>query len=170
MQRLIIDLEGTCPTADPETIEIGAVIIANGTRGGLELFNTFVRPESHPILTKFCTTLTSITQADVDGAPPFGIAFQQLLDWADGFTTFCGWGTYDRDQIARDCKRHGMVNPFESHVDLSRVFKKATGHKCGHRRAMRHLGLQPEGRQHRGEFDVLNIGRLAATMVDRGWL
>lgn len=53
-----------------ETIEIGLVVIDLETLEIVDEFQRFVRPRINPILTDFCKSLTSIQQADEDGAPP----------------------------------------------------------------------------------------------------
>ena len=62
----IVDLEATCWDDRPqysvdetEIIEIGCVL---ATPGGMVLdeFSTFVRPVEEPVLSRFCTRLTSI--------------------------------------------------------------------------------------------------------------
>jgi inhibitor of KinA sporulation pathway (predicted exonuclease) len=75
MRYIITDLEATCwenvrAPERMEIIEIGAVALASATAVVGE-FNRFVRPIAEPRLSAFCTQLTSITQADVDGADIF---------------------------------------------------------------------------------------------------
>lgn len=109
----VVDLEATCDDQDPpavprdemETIEIGAVMINGRTLWTVAEFQAFVRPVRHPKLTDFCTSLTSITQTDVDQAPTFSEVLTQFLTWANGFQGWrlCSWGAYDTKQIRRDC-------------------------------------------------------------------
>ena len=74
---LFIDLEATCALdsgiarAERETIEIGAVAIDAASGEAIGSFQEYIRPVQHPKLTAFCTELTGITQAMVDGAPAF---------------------------------------------------------------------------------------------------
>lgn len=71
---LVIDLEATCcdsgtiPQGEMEMIEIGAVVADARSLQPVDEFGAFVRPVRHPILTEFCTALTSITQQQVDTA------------------------------------------------------------------------------------------------------
>jgi inhibitor of KinA sporulation pathway (predicted exonuclease) len=53
-----------------ETLEIGLVVIDLESLEIVDEFQRFVRPQINPILTDFCKKLTSIQQADVDGALP----------------------------------------------------------------------------------------------------
>ena len=53
-----------------ETLEIGLVVIDLESLEIVDEFQRFVRPQINPTLTDFCKKLTSIQQADVDGALP----------------------------------------------------------------------------------------------------
>ncbi|KIJ44152.1 hypothetical protein M422DRAFT_169077, partial [Sphaerobolus stellatus SS14] len=83
---LVLDVEATCvPGADfswpNEIIEWPVVLLtwadrdeADGKAGQLQVvdeFKSFVRPTWKPKLSEFCTSLTGITQANVDSAPTF---------------------------------------------------------------------------------------------------
>jgi len=168
---LIIDLEATCsndqsvPRTEMEIIEIGAVLQDTQSFGIQSEFQTFVRPVRHPQLTPFCMQLTSITQAQVDAAPPFPEALAALVQWLAQFPDplFCSWGNYDRNQFQQDCRYHGVPYPFSSgHLNLKAEFARTLGLKreLGIDAALRQLGLQFEGTPHRGIDDVRNIARI----------
>lgn len=167
---LVVDLEATCddggrmPREEMEIIEIGAVLVDAATLTPVDRFQTFVRPVRHPRLTPFCTGLTSITQADVDPAPAFPVAMQRLTRWIGGRDAlFCSWGDYDRDQFARDARRHGVTLPFGArHLNLKRAFGERIGERRGPGtgQALRRVGLRFEGTPHRGIDDACNIARL----------
>ena len=74
MHYIVFDLEATCweerDNRRNETIEIGAVLI-NEKQEVISEFQQFVKPLMNPVLSDFCTNLTSIQQADVDDAPLF---------------------------------------------------------------------------------------------------
>ena len=44
-------------------------------------FQSFVRPVVKPKLTEFCTTLTGITQSQVDKAPVFAEVLGRVEEW-----------------------------------------------------------------------------------------
>ena len=174
---IIVDLEGTCfddqsiPDSEREIIEFGAVALS-----GLESrgeFAMFVRPHRHPTITNFCRGLTGICQEHLNAARSFPEVFAnfQGFCWDCGeLSAFASWGTYDRDAIARDCRYHQILNTFTQHFDLSKVFGKHTGRRMGHRRAMKHLGIEPDGRQHRGIDDTRNIVKIVREFYRKGWL
>lgn len=168
---LIVDLEATCsddgavPRDEMETVEIGAVMQSARTFEIEAEFQTFVRPVRHPELTGFCVNLTSITPVDVASAPLFPQAFGAMMEWANAFgdPLFCSWGEYDRAQIMQDCEFHGVAYPFRSgHLNLKTAFSDAIGRKkkFGVTGAIRHLGMEFEGRHHRGLDDARNIARI----------
>jgi inhibitor of KinA sporulation pathway (predicted exonuclease) len=170
---LIVDLEATCwernPPAPHEIIEIGAVAYEMG-RGPLAEFQTFVRPYLKPILSPFCTRLTSIRQQDLEGAPPFPEALEALCRWAGAYApyTLAAWGNYDRGQFQDDCRLHGVLYPFGAYINLKTAFARLQNRRpCGMAGALHQAGLALEGTHHRGIDDVRNIARLVDYLVAR---
>jgi 3'-5' exoribonuclease 1 len=116
---LVLDVEGTCQLGSDwdypnEIIEFPVVLLRFNESCKLETvdeFRTFVRPTWRPTLSDFCTSLTGITQAQVDSAPTFVEVVQQfsqflekhgLIDSATGMrkpgVKFC-WCTDTRADI-----------------------------------------------------------------------
>jgi len=167
---LVIDLEATCcdsgtiPQGETEIIEIGAVMADAQSLQPVDEFGAFVRPVRHPVLTEFCTALTSITQQQVDTAMGFPDVLARLIQWATAYPNhlFSSWGEYDRKQLARDCSFHRVRYPFKDHVNLKRLFAKAMGLRKpdGMAPALRRVGLPLQGTHHRGIDDARNIVRL----------
>lgn len=196
---LIIDFEATCwgpdepaPTPPPEwtysgeIIEFGVVHFSPRTRVVLREYQSFVRPRFHPLLTGFCTELTSITQGDVDGAPPFADVLADFiatfqLKGDDTDPVFCSMGNYDRLVLQDDCRKHGAGYPFAdgNHLNIKDVCRDVWGiRKKGGRALLNQLGFQWQGTQHRGiddarnyavimdaAFDCLGIGPSALRMM-----
>ena len=163
---VIVDLEATCwegrAAAANEVIEIGAVAYEVG-RGAAGEFQTFVRPKLRPVLADFCKALTTIRQEDVDGAPAFPQALAAFRAFAEPFAPFtlAAWGNYDRNQLRRDCKLHGVAYPFGPYVNLKQAFARTKGGPpSGMAGALRKAGLPLLGTHHRGIDDVRNIARL----------
>lgn len=165
---LVVDLEATCddqgavPRDASEIIEIGAVKVDALTLLPVAEWQTFVRPVLHPRLTRFCTTLTSITQAQVDAAPRFLEVVKDLGRFAAG-SLFCSWGNYDKNQLARDAERNGIKSPLgPRHWNLKEAFSAATGipRRLGTGQALQRAGLAFAGTPHRGIDDARNIARL----------
>lgn len=174
MRYIIIDLEATCwergvSRAQMETIEIGAVRLESSSGPASGEFAAFVRPVASPVLSAFCTQLTSIRQEDVDGAAFFGAVLWDLLSWA-GEEPFwlCLWGAYDLGQLRADCERHSMAMPeaLERHINLKKHFGRLYGcGPVGMAGALRMCGLPLEGTHHRGIDDARNIARLATRIL-----
>jgi len=167
---LVIDLEATCsdddsvPRDEMEIIEIGAVLVDAATLRPAKELQRFVRPIRHARLTPFCMRLTSITQAQIDAAPRLPAAIAAMRELVRGVDAlFCSWGNYDRNQLQRDARRHGVSLPFGAdHVNLKAAFARrlGEGRELGVGQALRRLGLGFQGTQHRAIDDARNIARL----------
>ncbi|MEG0868911.1 MAG: 3'-5' exonuclease, partial [Hafnia sp.] len=118
---IIVDLEATCEVEQTdqylsEIIEIGACL---ATEDGeiVSEFQTFIRPVINPLLSEMCKTLTSISQPDVDSAPPYHEAIAAFDNWVmDSAATFsvtgwCSWGGYDKRQFVRNAALFEAASP-----------------------------------------------------------
>jgi 3'-5' exoribonuclease 1 len=173
---LVIDLEATCddggrmPEKIMEIIEIGAVLVDGASLAPVGEFQTFVRPVIRPKLTEFCRNLTTITQADVDGAPTFPEAIEALGRFqADRDALFCSWGDYDRKQFDIDATRWGVPLPLRGHMNLKKRFSATFGEtlRYGMSSALERLGITLEGTHHRGIDDARNIAKLLPYAIGR---
>lgn len=174
MRYVIVDLEATCWETGQtpqrmEIIEIGAVLMETGTDKPNAEFAKFVKPINEPILSEFCTKLTSIRQAEVDKAEKFYQVFPQFIDWiGDKPFTICSWGNYDMSQFKIDCERHSIIFPdtFLNHINLKSEFARLKNVKrCGMKGALWHLNLPLEGTHHRGIDDARNIAKIAQVIL-----
>jgi 3'-5' exoribonuclease 1 len=173
---LVVDLEATCsdtgevPRHEMETIEIGAVLVEpDGLRPIAEM-QTFVRPVRHPVLTAFCTKLTTITQAEVASAPLFPEAIAALGAFLAGRPAiFCSWGDYDWKQLEQDAAFHRIGLPhFEGRRNLKAdLAERMSGKKMGMAGALARLGLPLDGTHHRGIDDARNIAKLLPFCIGR---
>lgn len=173
---LVIDFEATCcdrgtvPREHMEIIEIGAVMVNAADMWVEGEFQSFVRPVRHPLLTPCCRKLTSIRQADVDGAGDFPQVVARFKEWLyrhDGFV-FCSWGDYDFHQLNQDSDFHRIPNPIGApHLNLKRLMTERLSlrKKPGLGDAVRMVGLSFDGTQHRGIDDARNIARLLPFIV-----
>ncbi|KAI0637192.1 ribonuclease H-like domain-containing protein [Trametes polyzona] len=128
---LVLDVEATCVAGagfdyPNEIIEWPVCLLrwkdkdAKGKARELEVvdeFRSFVRPTWRPQLSPFCTSLTGITQEQVDNAPSFPevldrfrsfLAKHRLIDSESGRRLsrfcFCSDGPYDiRDFVVKQC-------------------------------------------------------------------
>ena len=168
---LVVDLEATCcdkqsiPRDEMETIEIGAVLADGNTLAVVDEFCTFIKPVRHPILTSFCTDLTTITQSDVDNAPRYPRAIQDFQQWLENYQhfLFSSWGNYDKTQLQRDSQYHRLPFPISApHMNIKREFSRKQGLRkaCGMSKALALCGLQLSGTLHRGIDDARNMVQL----------
>ena len=137
----------------------------------LDEFQIFIKPVRNPILTPFCTDLTSITQHQVDEAPCFSEAILIFKKWLYQFNdfAFCSWGDYDKNQIETDCQFHKQANPIGApHFNIKKEFSNALGlkKKFGMAQALKHVGIPLEGTHHRGIDDARNMAKLMPYMIE----
>ena len=141
MYYIIFDLEATCwehkeKIENMEIIEVGAVKMAPVSFKIVSEFQSFVKPINNPVLSDFCTKLTSITQKLIDAAKNFNEVFPNFIDWiGDESFQFCSWGEYDLNQLRADCKRHSINLPRiieKNHRNLKAEFASLFNQKpCG---------------------------------------
>lgn len=166
---IIYDLEATCWRSRApkrvEVIEIGAVKV-NESLEIIDEFCAFVRPTLHPQISKFCTQLTSITQADIDGASHFDEVIEAFEDWISpkaNRAVLMSWGEFDKRQLLSDSDLHEMELPWlRYHACLQHHYSKWKGSKnqIGLKSAMELEGLTYTGTQHRAIEDARNMARL----------
>lgn len=177
---LVVDLEATCcdsksiPRHQMETIEIGAVMVDTATLNIVDEFQTFIKPQRHPVLTEFCRQLTSITQSQVDTAPTFPEAIKLWQPWLSQFdkTIFGSWGDYDRKQFQQDSKHHRIDLPYpvsSNHINLKELFSTTQGlnKRYGMAQALNLVNIELAGTHHRGIDDARNISKLLPHILGR---
>ncbi|BFZ57763.1 hypothetical protein PYCC9005_004816 [Savitreella phatthalungensis] len=111
----------------------------------LDTFQRYVRPVKNPLLSSFCTSLTGISQAQVDGAEDFDAVLCQAVEWLaaktaeysmqplvendspgtiDGLTgQLCGLNVGERDEtiLVNDSQRNWAIAT-DTRRDLSYFF------------------------------------------------
>jgi inhibitor of KinA sporulation pathway (predicted exonuclease) len=174
MRYVIVDLEATCwekgtSPSRMEIVEIGAVLLPSSNGQPTQEFARFVRPVIEPVLSPFCTRLTTIRQQDVEDAEDFSQVFPAFLEWIGTEPCrFGSWGAYDRNQFRADCERHHLPFPplLEQHINLKQAFAAWKHIKpCGMKAALAMLNLPLEGQHHRGIDDARNIARIARLLL-----
>lgn len=156
-----------------ETIEVGAVVLdLHQCAVIVSEFCRFVRPVLNPVLTPFCKRLTTIDQADIDGAGTY-IEVNKELDaflstlMSDG-VVWCSWGDYDAKQLEIDAVR-ALSPPILAGLQYINIKKwhwkmlncKAMSLKC----AVESAGIKWSGQYHRGIDDAKNLGLLMAAIL-----
>jgi inhibitor of KinA sporulation pathway (predicted exonuclease) len=182
---VVLDFEATCRKDEPpepqEIIELPSVLVSLRERRVVAEHETFVRPVFHPVLSDFCKELTGIRQEDVDRAPPFPEAFaghqawlasHGLLERAGSFA-FVTCGEWDlRSMLVRQCAASGVTipRPYRSWINVKTVFAGTLRRSAsvGMPTMLEALGLELEGRHHRGIDDCRNIARIVLALHARG--
>jgi len=175
---LIVDLEATCcdkkaiTRREMETIEIGAVMLNAVSLSVIDEFMTFIKPVRNPVLTGFCSELTSITQDDVDSAPTYPEAIKKFKAWLYQYENFlfCSWGDYDKGQLEQDSQFHHVAYPMGSeHVNIKKLFSSNQGlkKKYGMAGALKIANLPLDGTHHRDIDDARNMAKLMPYILSR---
>lgn len=176
---VVFDLEATCyKTGAPkdfvnEIIEIGAVKLdKNGNE--IDKFSHFLKPKIHPIISDFCTELTTITQADIDKAESASVILEEFMLWCKD-CILVSWGFYDINQLNKDL----IKNDLEIYLDQNQHFSlkhlhakwnNFTGKRkngIGMSGALNLEGLELEGQHHRGIDDAINIAKIFRKYIDK---
>ena len=179
-----VDLEATCDEVEKsesprpltvvpdqmETIEIGLVVIDLESLEIIDEFQSFVRPLINPTLTDFCKQLTSIQQADVDGAGIYVEVGQELGAFIARYpnAAWASWGDYDERQLERDAGLAGCPSLLEGlphfnarkwHAGLYDDQPKSL------KQTVESLGLVWRGTYHRGIDDARNVASIIKEML-----
>ncbi len=185
---VVLDFEATCDENEPprpqEIIEFPSVLLDAETFEVVDEFESFVRPIHHPTLRPFCTELTSITQAQVDGAPTFPEVMAAHLAWLQSHglpiegplpyvIVTCGdWDlkTMLPNQLAAcDPPIDFLPEPYRQWLNVKVPFKAWNMKKvsAGMARMLELLGIELVGHHHRGIDDSRNIAKLVRALAAR---
>ncbi|XP_040927944.1 ERI1 exoribonuclease 2 isoform X2 [Betta splendens] len=190
---IVIDFESTCwrekTNYSQEIIEFPAVLL-NTSTGEIESeFHTYVQPQEHPILSKFCTELTGITQRQVEAGIPLQICLSQFSRWLQHLQREMGLvfpSSQHRSSepspsqkqywdlgvcLQYECKRKQLHKPdvLNSWIDLRSTYRLFYDRKPkGLNGALQDLGIQFSGREHSGLDDSRNTAKLASRMMRDG--
>lgn len=183
---LVMDFEATCEDKrrdwPNEIIEFPAIMIRASDGKTLGEFESFVKPTENPVLTSFCTSLTSIRQSDVENAPILSQVLTAFDQWVQSFLIleknptilpiFCG--DWDLNTcLPKECIRKQLCNLVPKYLgswcNLKVSFESTMKVKSGGMANMlKVLGIGLVGTHHRGIDDSRNIARILAALVGRG--
>ena len=175
MKFILYDLEATCwrgrpPKGVNEIIEIGALMV-NGYGEVLDTFNKFIKPDVNPILSGFCTSLTSISQEDVDRAEKFPRVIEQFKDWIelDDNYYLCSWGKFDKQLLINDHQLHDLEHDWlESSLDIKGQYQELRSNvkKTGLKNTIKREGFEFTGIHHRAISDAENLAKIFIKYID----
>ncbi|XP_064178511.1 ERI1 exoribonuclease 2 isoform X2 [Anguilla rostrata] len=195
---IVIDFESTCwgdkNNYGQEIIEFPAVVLNTGNGKIESEFHTYVQPQEHPVLSKFCTELTGIRQAQVEAGVPLHICLSRFTRWIQMLQeennmvlvqekvcsntghpcAFVTWSDWDLGVCLQyECKRKQICKPdiFNCWIDLRATYKLFYNRKPkGLNGALQDLGITFSGREHSGLDDARNTAHLAWRMITDGCL
>ena len=182
---VVLDFEAQCrdrpaPAPRPqEIVEFPLVVVDVATRQIVDEFHTYVKPTVHPTLFPFTTTLTGITQEQVDG----GIELDQALAEAATFIAkyndegkrclivTCGhWDL--RTALRAECSFKHFTIPvcFRHWCNIKLLYQSHFGNpkQQGMDGMLASIGLDLVGRHHSGIDDARNIARIAIRLLNDG--
>lgn len=176
MNFIVYDLEATCWLGRPphgvnEIIEIGAIKL-NQYGEVTDEFSRFVKPTINPVLSHFCTKLTSIQQDDVDRARPFNKVVEDYMDWIgiyDESYLLCSWGDADKRLLLSDCNIHNIETEWlDHHINIKNQYfrLKKQVKKTGLRRSVKREGFEFTGTAHRAISDAVNTAKIFSKYID----
>lgn len=93
-----------------EVIQIGAIRVMGADFREEGSFLEYVKPVKNPLLSDFITTLTGITQHDIDAkGVAFSDALEALLAFAEDLPMYC-WGR-DMEVLTENCRLGALSEP-----------------------------------------------------------
>jgi inhibitor of KinA sporulation pathway (predicted exonuclease) len=181
---IILDIESTCwdkydynnSHNVSEIIEIGAVKL-NENLEMIGEFDEFIKPQIHPILSDFCTNLTSINQEQIDSAQGFYDVMDKFVMWVfknSGDIKFGSWGFYDKKKILNECEHKRLKSSIfmssfaKNHISIKHQFADIHNMPpCGMGEALNMLNIPLTGTHHRGIDDAKNIFKIFINIFDK---
>ena len=171
---LVIDLESTCwehgdrEAGEKEPIEIGVTVLERATLARVEKRSILVKPARSKV-SAFCTKLTTLTQAQVDGGVSLAEACDILVREYDGPSlTWVSFGDYDRTMLEKTCAARGVKSPLgKTHINVKNLFAVMRGldHEVELKEALAMIGQPLVGTHHRGDDDAWNIAAVLASIL-----
>lgn len=170
---IVIDIESTCWKEDTpqnvnEIIEIGICPINTKSREVLEPKSIIVKP-TYSTVSEFCTSLTTLTQEDVDDGISFNDACSVLVnEYETNKYVWGSYGFYDRDQFNIQCERENVKYPFSyAHINVKILFALVNSLKrqVGMTDALKILNVPLKGIHHRGRDDAQNIAHILSRIL-----
>ncbi len=184
----VLDFEATCAdrtsvgewdSSLQEIIEIPMALVSIKDKCVVGSFDSFVRPIEQPVLTEFCTKLTSIKQSDVEASPDIVEVIRNLQIWLDQHnaaaenTLVVTCGDWDlKNMWPRQVGlRPELQTPriFKSWCNLKFIYADKTKNKTsGMMGMLRALRIPHVGHHHRGRDDVRNLASIVISLLSQG--
>ena len=194
---VVLDFEWTCDNQTPilphsEIIEFSCVLVATSPRPAriTAEFQQYVLPKHNPILSGFATTLTGITQTQIDNGVPLEEAIHRFHTWltqhgielppysgnANEYKkrmpfAICTWSDADLGSTLPTQMKSLQLDRtpwFDQWINLklayTSVYKKSNS---GLQKCVEKIGLKFMGRAHSGLVDSINTAAIAIDMINQ---
>ncbi len=170
---IVIDVESTCWKENTskdanEIIEIGICPIDTKSRKVLESRSIIVKP-TYSTVSEFCTSLTTLTQEDVDNGISFSDACSILInEYETKKYVWASYGYYDRNQFEIQCERENVQYPFSyAHINVKILFALVNSlrRQVGMAETLKILKIPLKGTHHRGGDDAQNIAQILSRIL-----
>lgn len=177
-ELLIVDVESSCwgnennrpKNETNDIIEVGISVVNLMSLQIEKTESILVVPERSKI-SKYCTDLTTLTQAQVDAGVSFKIACEMLEDkYNSRNLTWGSWGQYDRKMFEMQCRDLCVPYPFSrNHINLKNIFSVFYGlnKELNVPTALDYLDMPFVGTLHRGDADSFNIANIFIQMTKK---
>jgi inhibitor of KinA sporulation pathway (predicted exonuclease) len=181
----VLDFEATCwkdqvkPTQ--EIIEFPSVLYELTEDNEVKFISEFakyVRPILEPALSDFCTSLTGITQEQVNQADTIEVVYKEHHEWlrtntpekAEIIIITCGaWDLKTMLPKEISNKKLPYYSTYKSYINIKDEFEYFYKVKAGGMVGMLNfLGLELEGRHHSGIDDTRNIAKIMLKLISDG--
>ena len=141
-------------------------------------FHTYVKPQFHPTLSEFCTSLTGISQDTVEHQPDFITVLDLFDKWLksqkieNSSFVVLTCGNWDLNTCLRhQCDDYKTEFPSwgTKWINLKKAHQKVFGHfPRSFATILSDLDLQFEGRPHSGIDDTKNIAKAVKALALKG--
>jgi inhibitor of KinA sporulation pathway (predicted exonuclease) len=154
-----------------EVIEIGLCVLDPSKKEVVHRQNILVRPVNSEI-SEFCTEITGLTAETFFGneAVPFRVAHDMVKNLVAKYeaNVMASWGNNDRSYMSSDCEFNGVDYPFpKENLNVQKAFRKAMKlpHDMKVVKAVEHIGLEFEGKQHSAGDDAYNTAIILSHII-----
>jgi len=170
---IVIDIESTCWKENiskdvNEIIEIGICPIDTKSGSVLEPRSIIVKPK-YSTVSEFCTSLTTLTQKDVDNGISFSDVCSILINECETKKyVWASYGYYDMNQFEIQCERENVQYPFSyAHINVKVLFALVNSlrRQVGMVEALKILKIPLKGTHHRGGDDAQNIAQILSRIL-----
>ena len=186
----ILDFEATCWSEKENTrndnireiIEFPSILYKVDSEKNVQFvseFQKYVKPVLNPILSKFCTELTKITQETVNKADTFKTVYKQHFQWIQEYVQngekliFYTCGIWDLEiMLPIETKRYNLklYHHYTKYLDLKNEFQNHYKvHAGGMTNMMKTLSIQHTGILHSGIDDCRNLAKVLIQMIKDGY-